>query len=71
MECIPSNIEIKHTVFETLFALRNEFVVGANVQDTDQHFSHYKKKKRKQLKLVKKLKLFSIYLFLQQRGGTR
>jgi hypothetical protein len=44
MGCIPNQIKIKLTVFKTLFALRNEFVVGTNVQDADQHFSHYKKK---------------------------
>jgi hypothetical protein len=29
------------TVFDALLALRDEFVVGANVQDVDQHFRHY------------------------------
>ena len=28
------------TVFDTLLALGDKFVVGANVQDVDQHFRH-------------------------------
>ena len=33
-------MEMELTVFDTLLALGHQFVVGANVQDVDQHFRH-------------------------------
>lgn len=31
------------TVFNALLAFGDEFIIGANVQDIDQHFRHYNK----------------------------